>query len=105
MGYGSINGFRASVASSFYWFDLEREEITPLRIYPFCFMDGNAYYEQRYSAARAMEELMHFYTQIRKVNGMMVTVWHNSFLGTDPEFAGWRQVYEVFLKEEVFWYS
>jgi hypothetical protein len=105
MGYGSINGFRASVASSFFWYDLEREETTPLRIFPFCFMDGNAYYEQRYSAARAMQELMHFYTQIRKVNGMMITVWHNSFLGTDPEFAGWRQVYEVFLKEEVFWYS
>ncbi len=25
MGYGSINGFRASVASSFYWYDLERK--------------------------------------------------------------------------------
>ena len=32
MGYGSINGFRASVASSFYWYDLEKEEQTDLLI-------------------------------------------------------------------------
>ena len=28
MGYASINGFRASVASAFYWYDLEKEEQT-----------------------------------------------------------------------------
>jgi len=105
MGYGSINGFRASVASSFYWYDLEKEETTPLRLFPFCFMDANSYYEQGFNAARARQELMHYYHQIRKVNGMMVTIWHNHFLGTDPQFAGWREVYEVFLKEEIFWYG
>jgi hypothetical protein len=103
MGYGSINGFRASVASSFYWYDLEKEEKTGLRLFPFCFMDANAYYEQHYTAARAMTELMHYYHQIRKVNGLMVTIWHNSILGRDPEFAGWKEVYETFLREEVYW--
>ncbi len=105
MGYGSINGFRASVASSYCWYDLEKEETTALRIFPFCFMDANSYYEQRYTAARAFEELMHYYRHVKKVNGLMITIWHNSFLGTDPAFAGWREVYEVFLKEEVFWIS
>ena len=105
MGYGSINGFRASVASSYYWFDLEKEEMTELRIFPFCFMDANSYYEQRYTAPRAMTELMHYYRQIRAVNGLMVTIWHNNFLGSEPAFAGWREVYEVFLKEEIFWYG
>jgi len=103
MGYGSINGFRASVASSFYWYDLTKEEATQLRIFPFCFMDANAFYEQHFSAARSMSELLHYYRHIRKVNGLMITIWHNSFLGADPEYAGWREVYETFLKEEVFW--
>lgn len=105
MGYGSINGFRASVASSFYWYDLAKEETTQLRVFPFCFMDANAFYEQQFTAARAMSELLHYYRHIRKVNGLMITIWHNSFLGTDPEYAGWREVYEVFLKEEIFWYG
>ena len=48
MGYGSINGFRASVASSFYWYDLEKEEKTDLELFPFCFMDANSFYEQKY---------------------------------------------------------
>lgn len=103
MGYGSINGFRASVASSFYWYDLQKEEETTMRLFPFCFMDANAYFEQHLTPSQAMSELMHYYHHIRKVNGLMVTIWHNHFLGTDPAFAGWREVYEVFLKEEVFW--
>jgi hypothetical protein len=103
MGYGSINGFRASVASSFYWYDLEKEEKTALRVFPFCFMDANSFYEQQHNAAGAMNELMQHYRQIRKVNGLMITIWHNSILGHDPEFAGWREVYETFLREEVFW--
>ena len=103
MGYGTINGFRASVACSFYWYDLGKEETTELRVFPFCFMDSNAYYKQKYTAARAMTELLHYYHHIRKVNGLMITIWHNNFLGTDPDFAGWREVYEIFLKEEVFW--
>src|SRR5579862_4204998 len=103
MGYGGINGFRASVASSFYWYDLEKEEKTGLQVFPFCFMDANSYYEQKYSPRQAMDELLHYYRIIRKVNGLMTTIWHNNFLGTDKTFAGWREVYEVFLKEEVFW--
>ncbi|MBS1606397.1 MAG: hypothetical protein JST42_27315 [Bacteroidetes bacterium] len=103
MGYGSINGFRASVASSYSWYDLQKEEETGLTLMPFCFMDANSYYEQRYTATQAMTELLHYYHHIRKVNGLMVTVWHNTFLGTDPGKAGWREVYETFLKEEVYW--
>jgi len=103
MGYGSINGFRASVASSFYWYDLEKEEKTPLRLFPFCYMDANSYYEQQFTAAAAMTELMRYYHLIRKVNGLMITIWHNSILGRDKEFSGWREVYETFLKEEVYW--
>jgi len=80
MGYGSINGFRASVASSFYWYDLEREEESTMRIFPFCFMDANARYEQNFTPSQAMQELMHYYRHIRKVNGLMVTIWHNNFL-------------------------
>lgn len=103
MGYGSINGFRASVASSFQWYDLENEKTTGLRLYPFSFMDANAYYEQKLTPQQAFEEMMRHYRIIKKVNGLMMTIWHNNFLGTDPAFKGWREVYEVFLKDEVYW--
>jgi hypothetical protein len=98
MGYGSINGFRASVALPFYWYDLEREEKTELVVHPFCFMDANAYYEQKLSAQEALQELLQFYTSIRSVGGTMCTLWHNNFLGTADEFEGWRDTYENFIE-------
>ncbi len=97
MGYGSINGFRASVASSFYWYNLAKEEQTVLRIHPFCFMDANSFYEQYYSAAQAYEEMLHYYKVCKEVSGTLITIWHNNFLGTAKEFNGWKEIYEEFI--------
>jgi hypothetical protein len=99
MGYGSINGFRASVTSAFYWYDLQKEEETRLQLYPFCFMDANSFFEQRLSPQQALEEMKQFYESTRSVNGTMITIWHNTFLGSDKLFAGWKEVYEQFIKE------
>jgi len=99
MGYGSINGFRASVASSFYWYDLEKEQQTDLLLHPFCFMEANSFYEQKYSVQQAADELLHYYNIVKSVNGKLVTIWHNSFLGTDKRFAGWKEMYVEFIKQ------
>jgi hypothetical protein len=99
MGYGSINGFRASVASSFYWYDLEKEETSQLLLHPFCYMEANSFYEQKITPEKALEEMLHYYAVVKNVNGTFVNIWHNTFLGTDPRFKGWREVYELFLKE------
>jgi hypothetical protein len=99
MGYGSINGFRASVASPFYWYDLEKEEQTQLMLFPFCYMEANSFYEQKYSAQQALEEMRQYYKTVKSVNGYFIMIWHNSFLGTDKLYAGWRDVYEQFVKE------
>jgi hypothetical protein len=103
MGYTGINGFRASVASSFNWYDLEKEEETDLVIFPFCFSDTTAFYEEKLSAQQAFQQLMTFYNAVRNLNGLMITIWHNQFLGSDERFKGWKDVYEIFLKDEVYW--
>jgi hypothetical protein len=99
MGYGSINGFRASAASPFYWYDLEKEEQTSLLLYPFCYMEANSFYEQKLSPQQALEEMHHYHKVVKAVNGMMITIWHNTFLGTEPCFEGWREVYAEFIRE------
>ncbi len=98
MGYGTVNGFRAGISTSYKWYDLQTETATSMLIHPFCFMDANAYYEQKLTAAEAGNEMRQYLEAIKKVNGNMITIWHNSFLGTDPAFAGWREEYENFLK-------
>jgi hypothetical protein len=99
MGYGSINGFRASVASPFYWYDLESEKQTDLTIFPFCYMEANSFYEQNSTAKQALEEMRYYYWTIKSVNGHFIMIWHNSFLGTDKTSKGWREIYEQFIKE------
>jgi hypothetical protein len=99
MGYGSINGFRASMASSFFWYDLQKEQQTILRIHPFCYMDANSYYEQKLSPQQAYEELMHYYMVCKEVDGTLISIWHNNFLGTGSAFKGWREIYEQFIAQ------
>jgi len=99
MGYGSVNGFRASVASSFYWYDLEKDKQTTLHIHPFCFMDANSFYEQKQDSYNTYKELMHYLTICKMVNGNLITIWHNNFLGTAKAFNGWKEIYEQFIAQ------
>ena len=101
MGYGTINGFRASTSRSFLWYDLSSETTTTLRVHPFCWMDANSYYEQKISAEEAYAELLSYMVGIKKVNGTMMTVVHNHLLGTDPICKGWGEVYGRFIGEVV----
>jgi hypothetical protein len=99
MGYGSINGFRASVASSYFWYDLSKEKSTTLRIHPFCFMDANCFYEQKLSTEESYKEIMHYYLACKQMNGTLITIFHNNFLGTDKKFAGWQELYSKFITQ------
>lgn len=99
MGYGSINGFRASVTTPFYWYDLEKDMPTELLLYPFCYMDANSYYEQDYTPQQALDEMREYRRIVKSVGGNMIIIWHNHFLGSEPQFATWKKVYEKFIKE------
>lgn len=97
MGYGTVNGFRASTSHSFLWYDLENEKTTSLRIHPFAFMEANSFYELHQTPSQALEELMQLFTEVKNVNGTFITIFHNHFLGTDKMFTGWREMYEEFI--------
>jgi hypothetical protein len=99
MGYGTVNGFRASTSNSFLWYDLEKEETTTLRIHPFAFMEANNFYELHHSTDEAYLELKQLFNEVKKVNGTFITVFHNQFLGSDKMFTGWREMYEEFISE------
>jgi hypothetical protein len=99
MGYGTVNGFRASTAHSFLWYDLEKEEATSLRVHPFAYMEANSFYELHQSPEEALAEMKQLCAEVQKVNGTFITIFHNHLLGTEPMFNGWREMYERFVKE------
>ncbi len=93
MGYGSMNGFRASTSSSFYWYNLSKELKTTLRIFPFCFMECNSKFEQKQGVVETEKELTHYINILKKTNGTFISVWHNFSLGSERQWKGWRKLY------------
>lgn len=99
MAYGNVNGFRASYAMPFHWFDVERNTVTGLVIHPFCFMEAASFFNQSYSAEEAAEEIQYFHDAVKKVNGEFITSFHNHFLTEQPQWIAWRKMYEDFIRK------
>jgi hypothetical protein len=97
MGYGSINGFRASYTLPFKWYDLQKELQTNLTIHPFCYMEANSFFEQKLTIDEAAAELQSYYNIVKKVNGHFITIFHNHFLTEQKQWIAWRNMYENFL--------
>jgi hypothetical protein len=60
-------------------------------------MDATSFYEHHMSAEDAYNEMLSYYNIVKEYNGLMITIWHNSFLGIDGQFEGWREVYRKFV--------
>ena len=58
-------------------------------------MDSTAIFEEKIQAAEAYNEMLYYYNTCKAVNGTMITVMHNHFLGDDK--IEWRNIYEKFL--------
>jgi hypothetical protein len=99
MGYGTINGFRASTSRPYLWYNLATETVTNLRIHPFAWMDANAYYESKFSPEEALNELTQLYESVQKNGGDFITVSHNHLLGENSEWKNWPKLYAEFVKQ------
>lgn len=98
MGYSMHNGFRASICSPFYWYDLDDEIETGLRIHSFCLSETSLRYKDRALPDTATEIARPLIEEVRKYHGEMVTIFHNDTMGTAQEWSEWRNVYEDIVK-------
>lgn len=98
MGYASEIGFRASICSSFNFYDLEMETETNLRIHPFAFMEGTLRDYLSINADRAMDYIKPLIDEVKAVNGTFICLWHNESLSNQRRWVGWQQIYEDMIK-------
>jgi hypothetical protein len=98
MGYGSINGFRASTCTPYLWYNLSKEATSALTVFPFAYMEANSIFEQKDDPKTALNELQHYHDVIKKVGGDFITIFHNHLMGNSIEGRKWWQVYELFLE-------
>lgn len=98
MGYASHPGFRAGIAIPFPFFDLVRNDATPLMIHPVTMMDVTMKDYLRLSRVQSLEKITEMIQTIRNVNGEFVSLWHNESLGETGRWHGWRAVYQEMVK-------
>ena len=99
MGYASEVGFRAGTSLPFYFYDLDMEVETKLRVRPFAVMDGtlNEYMSLPVDDAQYLiKDLM---DRVKEVDGIFMSLWHNETVSDNRHWKEWKQVYEFTLEE------
>lgn len=99
MGYAASVGFRASIASPFVFYDLPREEITNLKVFPFMIMDGTLKDYLGLNPLAAIQKIEKITDAVQQVNGTLISLWHNDSLCECNGWKGWRQVYEYLVQK------
>jgi hypothetical protein len=99
MGYSTHLGFRAGIASPFFWFDLTNNKKTNLKLVPFCLMDITPMYYRKETTEQAMISIKNLIQSVRDIDGQFVSLWHNDSLSESDRWKGWRVVYSTMLKE------
>ena len=99
MGYASQFGFRAGTCTPFYFYDLDFEIQTPLKVFPFAAMDVTLKDYLNFTPKKSYITIMQLANEVRKVRGTMITVFHNESVSGSGQWRGWSKLYESLLRE------
>ncbi|WP_167617489.1 polysaccharide deacetylase family protein [Maribellus sediminis] len=94
MGYSCVSGFRAGICTPYYFYDVERETATNLLITPFQILDGTFTHYRQLQPEQAWEEIKGIMTEVKKVGGTFVSVWHNETVNNKGIWKGFQTVFE-----------
>jgi hypothetical protein len=98
MGYSSFPGYRAGTSVPFYFYDLEADRETNLKIFPFQVMDVSLNRYLNFSPEEAIEFSLKIINLTKKYGGTFISAWHNESLSEFRNWKGWRKVFEQILK-------
>lgn len=98
MGFASQSGFRAGIADSFRFYDLENDMVTNLRVHPFALMDGTMrdYLNLDLEASYALTTQL--IDEVKAVGGTFIYLTHNETLGGEQRWEGWPEMYRRMLE-------
>jgi hypothetical protein len=101
MGYSSHLGFRAGTCTPFFWYDLQLEKQTHLKIHPFAVMDVTLQQYLKLTPEQANQTIDELLSSVKLVNGTFYSLWHNEALSETGRWKGWKVVYEELLKNSL----
>lgn len=98
MGFASQVGFRAGICTPFNFYDLDTELETKLKIHPFAMMEGTLKYNMKINPEEAMAKICPLIDEVKAVDGVFMSLWHNDTLNNKKIWLGWKAVYEDIVK-------
>ncbi len=99
MGFPSQIGFRGATTKPFYFFDLDADTITPLKVNSISIMDGTLKDYLNKEPAEAQAIIENTIDEVKSVNGDFISLFHNQTLNNRGEWKDWLRVYEKMLKK------
>lgn len=98
MGYLSEPGFRASTATPFYFYDLDSETETNLKLHPFqvSFKTLKNYKELSTQNSKILIETI--VKEVKAVNGTFSVLWQNDAFNDFKNGKEWKMFYEEIIK-------
>lgn len=94
MGYAPHPGFRAGICTPYYFFNLEDNAVTTLKVHPIAFMDTTFAHYKKDDADHALDQISEIMGYVKETGGTMVGLWHNSSFTEQGEWKGYRHVFE-----------
>ena len=94
MGYADQIGFRAGTCTPFYFYDLENEIQTTLKVHPFAYMDGVLNDHLKLNTEMALDKVQQLRKNVIEVKGTFTSIWHNESLSNVDRWSGWQEVFE-----------
>ena len=98
MGYASNVGFRASTCTPFYFYDLDFEIQTPLKIFPFALMDTTLNDYMKLTPRQSLGKIRDLKNEVKAVNGTFITLFHNESLSDYLRWKGWKRLFDSMIK-------
>ncbi len=93
MGFASQAGFRAGIASTFLFYDLENDMVTNLRVHPFALMDGTMRDYLNLNVEESLAVAKQLVDEVKAVGGTFIYLTHNETLGGEHRWQGWPEMY------------
>jgi hypothetical protein len=99
LAFADVAGFRALTCTPFFWYDLEKEEITSLLINPTTVMDQTLKKYMNLSPIEALQKISELIKNVKNVNGTFISLWHNESINDFGTWKGWKRVYLAMIEK------
>ena len=93
MGYASLPGFRAGTCTPYLFYDIDKESVTNLKVFPLTIMDGTLMDYMHLNPQQAVQIITELMEKVRAVDGTFISLWHNDSFSDRGRWQGWLKVY------------